>query len=114
MSRIGKQPINIPEGVSVNIKDQSVSVKGPKGELERNFSPQVSFELKDNKVFVKVKNHEEKETRELWGLSRALLANMIEGVSKGFEKKLEISGVGFRASVSNNKLILNIGYAHPV
>lgn len=114
MSRIGKQPVDIPAGVKVNIEDHLLVVSGPKGELNRRFPSEINFEKKGEQILVKAKNPQEKESRELWGLSRVLLANMIEGVNKGFEKKLEISGVGFRASVSDKKLILNIGYSHPV
>ena len=114
MSRIGKKPIKIPEGVDVKIDNNSVTVTGSKGELSQKFRPEVNFEIKDGMVFVKVNNSEEKNGRALWGLSRALLANMIVGVSQGFEKKLEVTGVGYRASVSGKKLILNVGYSHPV
>jgi len=114
MSRIGKQPVNIPEGTAVDIKVRAVTVKGPKGELSYIFHHLVNFEVKNKQVLVKVKNPEEKKSRELWGLSRVLIYNMINGVNKGFEKKLEISGVGYRASVSGKKLILNIGFSHPV
>lgn len=114
MSRIGKQPIIIPDGTTVSIKDHDITVKGPKGELSRNFHHLVSFEVKDKQILVKVKNPEEKKSRELWGLSRVLLSNMIDGVNKYFEKKLEITGVGYRATVSGKKLTLNLGYSHPV
>lgn len=114
MSRIGKKPILIPNGVNVKIKDQFVCVSGPKGELSFHFRPEVRFEKKESTINVKVKNPEEKKGRELWGSSRALLANMITGVVNGYEKKLEINGVGYRASISGEKLILNIGFSHPV
>lgn len=114
MSRIGKKQIMIPKGVDVKIKDNLVSVSGPKGELSFDFRPEVGFEIKDGFINVSVKNAEEKKSRELWGTSRALLANMIMGVINGYEKKLEINGVGYRASVSGKKLILNVGFSHPV
>jgi len=114
MSRIGKQPILIPDGTTVNIKDHKITVSGPKGEISRVFHPIASFEIEGKQIFVKVKNPEEKKSRALWGLSKVLLSNMIEGVNKLFEKKLEISGVGYRASVSDKKLILNLGYSHPI
>lgn len=114
MSRIGKKPITIPSGVTLEVDRQKVKVRGIKGECEYNFHPLVNFEKKDNIIKVIVKSPEEKKSRELWGLSRVLLANMIEGVTSGFEKKLEINGVGYRASVSGQKLILELGFSHPV
>jgi len=114
MTRIGKQPIVIPKGVDVKIDNQRVVVKGPKGVLERDFHGRISFERNDNIIKAIVKNPEEKRSRELWGLSRVLLYNMIEGVTKGFSKQLEINGVGYRASVAGKKLTLSVGYSHPV
>jgi len=113
MSRIGKQPILIPEGVEVKIGEGLISVKGKKGELTQKLIPEISVETKDKSVIVKEKE-KSKESPALWGTFRALIANMIEGASKGFEKKLIIEGIGYRASLSGNKLILNLGYSHPI
>lgn len=114
MSRIGKKPIELPENVTLTIKGYSIQLKGPLGELTQNFPEQVSFEQKDKQIFVTVANPKEKNSRSLWGLSKILLANMLAGVTKGFEKKLEINGVGFKADLKGKKLILQIGFSHPV
>ena len=114
MSRIGKKPIIVPTGATVQIDGQKVKVKGQKGELEFNFHRLVHFEKKDGIVKTLVKKTEDKKSRELWGLSRVLLSNMIEGVTKGFQKKLEINGVGYRAAASGQKLNLELGFSHPV
>jgi large subunit ribosomal protein L6 len=112
MSRIGKKSIEIPNGVEVKIIDGiSVTVKGPKGELKRVFPVGVKFTLEDKKVIVGVEDQNDKV---IWGLSRALLNNMIEGVSKGFEKILEFNGVGFKAQVKGQDIELNLGFTNPV
>jgi len=113
MSRIGKKPISIPEGVTVKVEGNRVSVKGPKGELEKEIRPEIKVEVKDKEVIV-APQKETKQTQAFWGLTRALIANMIEGVTSGFEKKLEIQGVGFRAAVEGEELVLNVGFSHPV
>ena len=113
MSRIGKKPILIPENVEVKIEGQKVMIKGPKGELSREIRPEIGIEVKENKVFV-MPQIETKKTKALWGLTRALLANMIRGVTEGFEKKLEIEGIGFRASVEGEDLVLYVGFTHPI
>ncbi len=113
MSRIGKQSIIIPENVEVKIDKNQIIIKGPQGQLEQLLPPQI--ELIQEKASLAVKPRKEsKKTRALWGLWRSLIFNMIEGVTKGFEKKLEINGVGYRVSLQGNKLILNIGFSHPV
>lgn len=114
MTRIGKKPVDIPNGVDIKINDQNIAVKGPKGNLERDFHRRIIFEKKDNIVLVNVRKVEEKRSRELWGLSRVLLANMVKGVSEGFSKQLEINGVGYKAAISGKKLILNVGFSHQV
>src|SRR5690606_29302299 len=113
MSRIGKKPIEIPNGVTVTINGNTVTVKGPKGELTRSFSPLLDIKLEDNVLTVS-RSSDDKEERALHGTTRSLLANMVEGVSKGFQKNLELVGVGYRAQKQGKKLVLNVGYSHPV
>lgn len=114
MSRIGKKPLDIPAGVTVTIADDNtVTVKGPKGELTRTFNPDIKITIEENVLFVS-RPSDVKEHRALHGTTRSLLGNMVEGVSKGFERGLELIGVGYRASKSGNKLVLNVGYSHPV
>ena len=114
MSRVGKQLIIIPSGVTVKIEGQKVSVKGPKGDLERTFHSNTVIVLNGREISVSVKNPEEGFDRGLWGLSRVLISNMITGVTEGFSKKLEIAGIGFKAQVQGNKLVLSLGFSHPV
>lgn len=111
MSRIGKQPINIPEGVEIKIDKDLILVKGKKGELTQKLMSEV--EIKDKTIILK-ESQKTKESSALWGTFRALIANMVEGVSKGFEKKLIIEGVGYRAALNGNKLVLSLGYSHPI
>lgn len=113
MSRIGKLPVEIPGGVEVTIDGSAVTVKGPKGQLARNFHQEISIVKEDNTLVV-TRPSDHKFHRSLHGLTRALLQNMVEGVSKGFEKKLELVGVGYRASKQGDKLVLTVGYSHPV
>jgi len=114
MSRIGKKLLEIPAGVTINIADDNtVTVKGPKGELSRTFNPDMKIVIEDN-VLTVTRPSDAKEHRALHGTTRSLLGNMVEGVSKGFERGLELIGVGYRASKSGNKLVLNVGYSHPV
>jgi len=113
MSRIGKKPIEIPEGVDLKIEGQKVIVKGPKGELRKEFPLVLKIETEDKKIFLKTES-KSKEIKALWGTSRAVLANMIKGVKEGFEKKLEIEGIGYRANLEGNDLVLSLGFSHPV
>ena len=113
MSRVGKKPILIPEGVEIKTQERKVIVKGPKGELFREIPSEIKIEIKDNQIFV-FPQTETKQTKALWGLTRALLANMVEGVIKGFEKKLQIEGLGFKASMAGQDLVLSVGFSHPV
>jgi large subunit ribosomal protein L6 len=113
MSRIGKAPIDVPPGVVVNIKGNTVTVTGPKGELYRLFSPDIPIILDDNTLKVS-RPSDSREHRSLHGLTRSLLANMVKGVSQGFEKELEIVGVGYKVEKSGDKLVLRIGYSHLV
>lgn len=114
MSRIGKQPVIIPSGVDIKIDGNVVKAKGPKGELSLNFLENVSVNSENSQVVVFPKNEKSKKDRAVWGLTRALIANMIEGVTKGFEKKLEVNGVGFKAQMQGKKLVMSLGFSHPV
>jgi large subunit ribosomal protein L6 len=113
MSRIGKRPIDIPNKVTVTIDGQKVVVKGPKGELSWVLPPEITITQEGETLVVKPKN-DSRKARQRYGLSRTLVANMVDGVSKGFEKRLEIQGVGYRAQVQGRNLILNVGYSNPV
>lgn len=114
MSRVGKKQIDIPKDVQVKIDGRKINVKGPKGELKLIVHPNVLIEQNENAINVNVKDTEDKAERSLWGTSRKLISNMIEGVLNGFEKKLEVNGVGYKVSVSDNKIVLNVGFSHPV
>ena len=113
MSRIGKKPVPVPSGVTVSIDSQSVIVKGPKGELSRVLPGEVNVAQEGEQIVV-TRQDDSRVSRSRHGLSRTLIANMVEGVSKGFEKRLEIKGVGYRAAVKGKKLTMNLGYSHPV
>ncbi len=113
MSRIGNKPITVPEGIDVKIDGQKVTVKGPKGTLERVVDNNISVKL-DNGIITVTRSNDEKENRSLHGLTRTLINNMIQGVSKEFEKQLEINGVGYRAAKQGKTLVLTLGYSHPV
>lgn len=113
MSRIGKKPIIIPEGVEVGIEGNKVTVKGPKGELFKEFSPEVKIAKEGNQVKVSIEK-ENKKSKSLWGLSRTLIFNMIEGTTSGFSKKLEIEGVGYKAEMKDGEIVISAGFSHPV
>ena len=114
MSRIGKLPINIPGGVTITVGDgNTVTVKGPKGELTEKICPEMELK-EENGVLTVSRPSDDKEHRALHGLSRSLVHNMVVGVTEGFAKKLEIVGVGYRAQLQGKKLVLNVGYSHPV
>ena len=113
MSRIGNKPITVPEGVEIKIDGQKITVKGPKGTLEKEFHKNMKINLEGN-VLTVVRPDDQPENRSLHGLTRTLLNNMIEGTTKGFERKLEVNGVGYRASKKGNDLLLNLGYSHPI
>jgi large subunit ribosomal protein L6 len=113
MSRIGKQPIEVPAGVTVTIDPGRVTVHGPKGELRQQVPLRIGIEQEDGRIVV-TRPTERGDDRALHGLTRSLVANMVEGVTKGFEKRLEIQGVGYRASLSGSNLELQVGYSHPV
>ena len=114
MSRVGKKVIEVPAGVTVTVGEENlVTVKGPKGELTRQFNKDMKIEQEGNIITV-VRPSESKEHRTNHGTTRALLANMVTGVSEGFSRSLELIGVGYRAQMQGNKLVLNVGYSHPV
>ncbi len=113
MSRIGRLPVTIPAGVQVNVQGSNVHVKGPKGELQRTFSPLIEIALDNNQVILK-RNSDKPEERALHGTTRAVIANMVQGVSAGFTTALEVEGVGYRAEMDGKTLVLNVGYSHPV
>ncbi|MBF2018117.1 MAG: 50S ribosomal protein L6 [Rivularia sp. T60_A2020_040] len=113
MSRIGKQPITIPTKVQVTINGGKVSVKGPKGELSRELPTQVSVSQEGDTLTVS-RQDDSRVCRQMHGLSRTLVSNMVEGVSKGFQRQLKLQGVGYRAQVKGRDLVLNVGYSHPV
>jgi large subunit ribosomal protein L6 len=114
MSRIGKKILEIPAGVTITVADDNtVTVKGPKGELTRTFHADIKINIEEN-VLTVTRPSDQKEHRALHGTTRALLGNMVEGVTAGFQRGLELIGVGYRASKQGNKLVLNVGYSHPV
>ena len=113
MSRIGKKPIILPQGVTFNMNGNLVTVTGPKGTLTKKFYDKLTIEVNENTLKVSRPN-DEKTTKQLHGTTRALLNGMVEGVSKGFTKQLEIKGIGYRAQLKGNDIVLNIGYSHPV
>ncbi|MBI4128096.1 MAG: 50S ribosomal protein L6 [Parcubacteria group bacterium] len=116
MSRIGRQPIVLPAGVTAEVTDTSVTIKGPKGALSRSLVNGIRASLKENVLTVDTSGNtkDEKSLPARWGLARALIAGMVQGVANGFEKRLELSGIGFRAEVGGGKLTLRIGFSHPV
>jgi len=122
MSRLGKKPINVPPGVTVTVAAGAIKVKGPKGELSFVMHPHVKVEQLDGgpaggagkQLMVSVNAPEEKKDRSLWGLSHKIVKNMLEGVTTGFTKQLELVGIGFKVAASGNKLTMELGYSHPV
>ncbi|NLX03094.1 MAG: 50S ribosomal protein L6 [Syntrophomonadaceae bacterium] len=113
MSRIGKKPISLPAGVKVTVDGNTVTVQGPKGTLTQALPEEITITQEDNQILVQRAN-DDKQQRSFHGLSRALIANMVEGVTNGFEKKLELVGVGYRAQMQGKKLVISIGFSHPV
>ncbi len=114
MSRVGKKPVVLPAVVTADVKENIVKIKGPKGELTLEVHPKVKVEVKDSELIVSVGKPDNKQERALWGLFRALLNNMVTGVTAGFTKVLEVNGVGYKASSSGTKLNMSLGYSHPV
>lgn len=113
MSRIGRMPIPVPKGVQVNIEKNRITVRGPRGELTRTFHPDMTVTLQDGHLVVS-RPTDQRHHRALHGLTRALLANMVTGVSQGFRKVLQVEGVGYRAELQGSTLVLNVGFSHPV
>ena len=113
MSRIGKKPITIPAGVEVKINGSEVTVKGPKGELKNTFNSEISIAMEGNEIIV-TRPSDNKNHRSLHGLTRTLISNMVEGVSKGYSKELEVNGVGYRVQKQGKDLVMNLGYSHQV
>ena len=113
MSRIGRMPVEIPSGVTVDLKGNDVRIKGPKGELQRTFSSLIGISQESNRLVI-TRNSDLPAERALHGTTRAILANMVQGVSKGFQVVLEIDGVGYRAEMQGKNLVLHVGYSHPV
>lgn len=113
MSRIGKLPVDLPANTQISLTNNFLEVKGPKGELKRQLHPKINVEHKDGQIIVN-RNNDSKESRSLHGLTRALIANMVDGVNTGFKKKLEIVGVGYKAELKGKNLQLTIGYSHQI
>lgn len=113
MSRIGKKPIIIPEGIEAKIEGNKIIVKGPKGELQKEFRPEIKVEVSEGKILV-TPQEETKKTPAFWGLTRTIIFNMIKGVTGGYEKKLEIQGVGYKTNLEGEDLVLQVGFSHPV
>lgn len=113
MSRIGRKPINIPAGVDVKINDTEVTVKGPKGTLTQNFHKNMTIKIEGEEILV-IRPDDDKKNRSLHGLTRSLISNMIEGVTKGFTKELEVNGVGYRVQKKGKDLVMNLGFSHQV
>lgn len=113
MSRIGRMPVVVPNGVDVKVKGSSVEIKGPKGEMRHTFPASMDISYKNGEIVVK-RPSDERNYRALHGMTRSLINNMVVGVSEGFEKILEINGVGYRAELQGSELVLHVGYSHPV
>ena len=114
MSRVGKKPLTPPKGVDVKVGGGVVTVKGPKGELKMAVSDEVSVKVENGEVTVAARNPEERKSKAMWGTARANINNMVIGVTKGFEKELELQGVGYRAAMKGRDLELSLGYSHPI
>lgn len=114
MSRVGKKPVVIPSGVKLEKKDSTLTVIGPKGSLQLEIHPKIQLTISENEALIDVANKDNKKERALWGLFRALVQNLVDGVTKGFEKKLELNGVGFKVALQGTKLVMSLGFSHPV
>lgn len=114
MSRLGKLPISLPTGTEAKIENNIIIVKGPKGELKQELNSLVKVEIVENEIIATIKDKTDKKEKSFWGLYRSLINNMVIGVSEGFQKKLEINGVGYRSSIAGQKITLTLGFSHPV
>ncbi len=113
MSRVGRKPVSVPKGVTITQSGQQLKIKGPKGELSNQFHPNIKIEVKDGQVLV-TRPNDEKQNKALHGLTRALIQNMVKGVTAEYSKTLDIVGVGYRAELKGKNVLLNIGYSHPI
>ncbi len=114
MSRLGKLAITVPNGTQVTMANGFITVKGPKGELKQELNNKIKVEIKENEILVSPTNPDTKEGKSFWGLFRALINNMVVGVNEGYEKKLEVKGVGYKMAVNGNKINFNLGFSHPI
>lgn len=114
MSRIGKKPVVLPAGVTAEVAGQGLQIKGPKGSLSLEVHPKVQIAVADNTITIDVAKKEDKKEKALWGLSRSLVQNMVDGVVTGYSKQLDVVGVGFKAEVRGTTLVLNLGFSHPI
>lgn len=114
MSRVGKKPVILPQGVTAELKDRTLTVSGPKGNLMLALHPKVQVAVTGSEITIDVAKKDDKKERALWGLFRSLAQNLVDGVVKGFEKKLEVNGVGFKVAIAGSKLTLNLGFSHPI
>ena len=114
MSRLGKLAITVPNGTQVTMANGFITVKGPKGELKQELNNKIKVEIKENEIVVSPTNPDTKEGKSFWGLFRALINNMVVGVNEGYEKKLEVKGVGYKMAVNGNKINFNLGFSHPI
>jgi len=114
MSRLGKLPISLPAGTEAKIEKNIITIKGPKGELKQDFNNVVKVEVVEGSIVVSIKDKDSKKEKMFWGLYRSLINNMVKGVTEGFEKKLELNGVGYRVAIAGQKLTLTLGFSHPV
>lgn len=113
MSRVGQMPVVLPEGVTAQMEDHEISITGPKGSLSRTLHPRMQVKVEENQIIVKRPSNE-REYRSLHGLTRALIANMVQGVTQGYEKAMDVYGVGFRVGKEGDKLVLQLGFSHPI
>jgi large subunit ribosomal protein L6 len=113
MSRVGKKPIEISDKIKIAYSDRILTVSGDKGTLTRTIHPDVNLNIEDNSLTVTIENMD-KKTRSLWGMTRAIVANMVTGVTQGFERALEINGIGYRAEINGKNILFNLGYSHPI
>ncbi len=114
MSRVGKKPVTLPSGVTAELKDNKLAVTGPKGSLSLPLHPKVQVVVAGSEITVDVARKDDRKEKALWGMFRSLVQNLVDGVTKGYEKKLEVNGVGFKVQLAGQKLVLNLGFSHPI